>query len=349
MNDKPEDPSTYVTPGHPRGDPTFLEPDTEGPETPLAPFTKNEKAEEYLQNFWRSKEVRYTKTFGYVYPETVEEDPAAVWAALDKLYPTGSAIALLNKPKPALKASTAELAPLAKSHRMVAEKTIDTKIIVAAVKEGDSKALQTIASASEATKVQLPKDRSLEDIVKDRKYLEWLVNVKAVKHSLGGDYFVHVFIGDPDDNIAESYLTNPTHVATFSTFGQDPSTGCGKCQKAQVNRAEVTGQIPLTIALLERYLAGHVHGLGPEDVVPFLQTHLHWRVTNHEGTILNRRDVEGLLVGVVSNEVTLPTGPNELPRYSPSVVAWESITMNQSDGPRGDGTGYTGGPVAAAT
>ena len=344
LNDNPKDPSTYVE-EKPRGGKTFIETDFEGPETPLAPFTSTDKAEEVPSNYWKSEGVRYTKDFGYLYPETVNSDPLAVWTALDNLYPSGSAIALLNKPKSALKTSTAQLAPAAKSHRMIAETPVDTKTIVAAIKDNDSGALQSIASASEAAKVQLPKDRSLEDIVKDKKYLEWLINVKAVKHTLGGDFFVHFFIGDPGDDNPNLYVSNPTHVASFNTFGQDEDTGCEKCLEDQAHGTEVTGQIPLTIALLERYLAGHIDGLTPERVVPFLQKHLHWRVTNLGGTVLSRSDVAGLLVGVVSNEVTLPATSNELPRYSPDVVPWPDITKNQDNAPRGDGTGYIGGTL----
>lgn len=41
---------------------------------------------------------------------------------------------------------------------------------------------------------------------------------------------------------------------------------------------EVTGQIPLTLALTERYLAQMIPDLRAETVVPYMTKNLHWRV-----------------------------------------------------------------------
>ena len=114
---------------------------------------------------------------------------------------------------------------------------------------------------------------------------------------------------------------------------------------------EVTGQIPLTMALVERYLAGKLDGLEPrqDQAIGYLQRELHWRVTDAAGTVIPREELGGhdqLLVVVASNEVTLPSTPYALPTYAPNVVAHEQITMNNG-GSRGDGTGYTGGDIVS--
>jgi tyrosinase len=72
----------------------------------------------------------------------------------------------------------------------------------------------------------------------------------------------------------------PTHVGTFAPLGQPEDTSCEKCQEDQENALEVTGQIPLTVALVERFLAGIIHDLSPTHVVPYLQKNLHWRVVD---------------------------------------------------------------------
>ena len=114
----------------------------------------------------------------------------------------------------------------------------------------------------------------------DNKYLEWIVNIKAAKHALNGRYAVHVFLGPADEESDTSlWSVVPTHVGTFNPLGQPQDTACEKCQAGQAANLEVTGQIPLTVALVERYLAGVVGDLTPESVVPYLQEHLHWRVT----------------------------------------------------------------------
>jgi tyrosinase len=43
--------------------------------------------------------------------------------------------------------------------------------------------------------VQIPDDRSLAHLAKGDTYLKWLVNIKAVKHTLAGEYTVHAFLG----------------------------------------------------------------------------------------------------------------------------------------------------------
>jgi tyrosinase len=52
--------------------------------------------------------------------------------------------------------------------------------------------------------------------------------------------------------------------------------------------------------------------------------------------------VEELVVSVITNEVTIPEDPDDLPIYAPNVDIYPRITM-KLDGvtPRGDGTGLT--------
>ncbi|MFM7948724.1 hypothetical protein, partial [Hafnia paralvei] len=73
---------------------------------------------------------------------------------------------------------------------------------------------------------------------------------------------------------------------------------------------------------------------------------LHWEVVNDVGERLqsHRDKVEGLLVGVISNEVTLPASGSGAPRYSPDVTVYPEITT-KVDGRTGraEGTGVTEG------
>lgn len=105
--------------------------------------------------------------------------------------------------------------------------------------------------------VLIPDERSLISLVKDETYLEWLVNIKAQKHAPGGEHLVHIFLGRVrEDEPTILYSISPYHVGTFAPLGQSEKTRCGKCQEDQAARTEITGQIPLTIALIERYFAG---------------------------------------------------------------------------------------------
>lgn len=293
---------------------------------------------------WTSRNVRTTAPFGYVYPETqswLYPTKKDIEKQLDLLYPNASLASNIKASKGQQTAAVEELKVRSRSLLAFEAAPINTAALVQIASVDPGNAQQALVEA--AQKVELPAERALGDLVHDNKYLEWLVILRAEKHSLGGNFAVHVFLGPPDDDNAALYIADPNHVAAFSTFGTDTNTGCASCKEGQEARLEVTGQIPLTLALVERYLAGKLDGLTPDDVVPFLQKDLHWRVTDQKGSRGSRGDVNGLLVGVVSNEVTLSDEPSALPQYAPDVVTWPAATTRENGEGRGKGTGYTEG------
>ena len=121
--------------------------------------------------------------------------------------------------------------------------------------------------------------RDINHLAPDGKYLEWITNLRALKHGLGGSFSVHIFLGDFQRDNPSSWPFDPNHVGSFTVLGDSADTGCGKCQQDHHSNLQITGQIPLTIALAERYLAHHLNDLTPNSVVPYLQKNLHWRVT----------------------------------------------------------------------
>ena len=121
-------------------------------------------------------------------------------------------------------------------------------------------------------------DRNLKDLAPHGKYLEWITNLKVQKHALDGTFFVHVFLGEFNRENPLAWRSDPNLVGTFSVLGESVGTGCKKCKKDREDQLQITGQVPLTLALAERYLAGQIENLTPEKVVPYLQTNLHWRV-----------------------------------------------------------------------
>ena len=63
--------------------------------------------------------------------------------------------------------------------------------------------------------VKIPPDRDFKNLVIDNKYLEWLVDIKAEKHANNGNFVVHVFLADPQDDNPALYIFNHNHVAAF--------------------------------------------------------------------------------------------------------------------------------------
>nr|XP_036576373.1 tyrosinase [Colletotrichum truncatum]KAF6783111.1 tyrosinase [Colletotrichum truncatum] len=336
VHDNPGDPLTFVTTKRADtrwGNFVVKAGDPETINTPLAPFAR--AVTNGNQEFWTSAGVRYTETFGYAYPETQKSKfptPRDVINELDRLYGRMATFANIMRSSPEdLQNSTEELQHRAKNHIKAERGQFSTLAVTNQVPLANTNG------------VHLPEERDLKKLVgPDKKYLEWLVNIKAEKAELGGNYVVHVFLGNPDDNAPLLYPTNHSHVGVFATFGQDENTACRNCQAGHAAGQEITGQIPITLALVERYLAGMVDSLSPEDVTPYLQENLHWRVTLTNGEVQDRQVLNNLLVSVVTNEVKVPDTPTDLPEYSPDVVVRPDCTTNRQGTGRGHGTGYCG-------
>ncbi|KZL81883.1 tyrosinase precursor [Colletotrichum incanum] len=346
-HDNPNDPSTYVTDqyagtGAIGGNFTVKAGGPETINTPLAPFARSGTKDN--QVFWTSEGVRYTNEFGYLYPETQKSKfptREAILNELDRLYGRNASLAnILRTGDGDFQAVSEEFRSRAKAHLQVAKPSTVTAAAVPAADQAEQKPLlHTNGSAD----TKLPDDRDLKKLVgADNKYLEWLVNIKAEKAELGGNYVVHVFLGDPDDDTPLLYVTNHSHVGAFATFGQNEDTACRNCQEGRASGQRITGQIPLTIALAERYVAGLVESLTPEHVIPYLQKNLHWRVTLSNGEPRPRSQLNNLLISVVTNKVTVPRSPTDLPLYADDVTPWPEATTKRNGGGRGDGTGYDG-------
>ncbi len=121
-------------------------------------------------------------------------------------------------------------------------------------------------------------DPDITDLAENGKHLEWLTNFKVEKHSLGGTFTVQVFLGEFDRENPLAWISDPNKVGSFNVLGDSQDTGCQKCRDDRESGLKVTGQVPLTLALAERYLAGLLPNLKPEGVIPYLQKNLHWRV-----------------------------------------------------------------------
>lgn len=240
--------------------------------TELYPFRPD------VTSWYKSSQARRTQPFGYTYPETA-----------DLTYPTPQA------QRTELMIKIGDIyTPLAKSIRQ-SKKDIPTagaglllqaNVIGQIVNKelpATTEQLQDIVSKLPSDKALLeksqgPKKPYLRDLAPDNKYLEWITNIKSEKHALDGSYSVHIFLGPPEETNVELWPVSPTHVGTFAPLGQPKTTHCIRCQDGQRGHTEVTGQIPLTVALVERYLAGIIPDLTPTTVVPYLREQLHWRI-----------------------------------------------------------------------
>ena len=223
--------------------------------------------------------VKRTEPFGYNYPETAglkypttPAEKTALMKIIGKIYEPLPK--LIRQSKEHKRNAGEDLLPRAQVAKEIAKKDVPATV---AQLESLIEHLPDIESLLE-TSLE-PGKPVLRDLAPENKYLEWITNIKVEKHTLDGGYSVHIFLGDPDETNVALWPASPSHVGTFAPLGQASTTGCGKCQEDQRDHIQVTGQIPLTIALVERYLAGLISDLSESSVVPYLTKHLHWRVS----------------------------------------------------------------------
>lgn len=251
--------------------------------TPLYPFrhaTSGPKGDpNYPNGFFTSNTVKRTESFGYSYPEISgikyplsSDGRRALGQRMEQQYRVPFTALRLSANK--VETAGQDLLPQAALLRQFSDKHIQATSMEKANVMANLPDQKTLLQASLA-----PSKPVLRDILHDNnKYLEWLIDVKAEKHSLRGKYSVHFFLGDVQEDNAYLWPASPYYVGSFAPMGQDSETGCAKCKQEQSERLQVTGQIPLTLALMERYLAQLIPDLSVATVVDFLTKNLHWRV-----------------------------------------------------------------------
>ncbi|USW56418.1 Putative tyrosinase copper-binding domain, di-copper centre-containing domain superfamily, tyosinase [Septoria linicola] len=344
LREDPQNKDTWVTDQNASW--TFMRQDLEKPDsdsTPLYPFKYIDPRDRSLK-WYTSAQTHNIEDFNYTYEELSGLQSLSLAARRSKLIPIIGA--LYPQPGDDVSASFANV-ETAGARMLPQAKMIQTfaqEPIVATA----SQALEVVAALpepqvllQESLQPEKPFLRDLAD--KDHKFLDWIVNVKGEKHALDGKYAVYLFLGPVQEDDVELWPISPHFVGLFAPFGQSATTGCGKCQQAQREQVEVTGQIPLTVALTERYIAQLIPDLSVNTIVPYLQKNLHWRVAVDHQALDDRSQVPGLTVFVVSNEVTATQPTDELPIFADEVVIHAQATTNLDGTGRGNGTGLAVG------
>lgn len=199
----------------------------------------------------------------------------------------------------------------------------------------------------------MPIPVSLAHLAPNNTYTEWVVNVRAQKHGLGGPFRILVFLGDFNTAspatwdtefnlvgrvsvLARDITPNPTTTSTSEAQPETQSQGrCAKCVDDAASELMVSGTVPLTSALLQDIVIDHeINSLRSEEVVPHLKAKLAWRVTMFDhagGAEVDANAVPGLKVSVASTEVRI-RGEDGLPEYSGEYQVWPEVTEGKAGG-----------------
>lgn len=157
-------------------------------------------------------------------------------------------------------------------------------------------------------------------------YHEYDCNIRFERFDLGGRPFtVHIFLGDFNPNPA-TWLWDKNRVGGVYNFVAGVERGddstCSNCEQQSDDHTIVTGQLSLTNAIMDDVEdpANHLNSLIPEEVIPYLQRNLHWRITDPNGREIHRNSLRTLKISVTECSATLPSQPGEFIQYGPQRV-----------------------------
>ncbi|KAF8523809.1 hypothetical protein JB92DRAFT_1518313 [Gautieria morchelliformis] len=282
-------PDAYVTPLKSEAGTFTRKPgEIENVESPLTPFRRTP------DKFWKSNEVRDTKVFCYTYPELskldsvpAEEGRLRLSKDINRLYgPTVPAAQPVPKP---LAPPASVPAPVGKGPSVpeLSAPGPQTAPLPKATEKGPGSE-KTTSSEHKPAPVSTSEDQ--------QSHHEWLANIAVEKYAVKSTFFVHIFLGDIDDD-HKKWGIHPNLVGTHVVFANNAEfTGCERCRHAHEKKKVVTGTIPLTGCLGTRL--GGIYNLAPDKVTPYLQKNLHWRVQKHDGSAVDLKDVPSLKVSV---------------------------------------------------
>ncbi|KAK2880013.1 hypothetical protein FQN49_000648 [Arthroderma sp. PD_2] len=313
-------PDSYVKPVPNRGGSYVTEPGTvEDGNSPLYPFHVNDNTH------YTANTARYTKTFGYTYPEI--QDWGVSKADLQKNV-RRRVNELYNKPS----GQAAKRAPV--HHRAQRSEGYTQGKNYSQSKNAPGTSLETLLDDAfnmvEAIGDSI--DKSLDKFdewgVNNLK-TQWVINVKVNKAAVATPFNIHFFMGEaPKD--ASSWCYAPNLVGSYGTFVQ----GMGSSAPMMVS-----GQIPLSHALAALLSTSTILGLDEDVVVPLLGKFLNWKIQDQSGNIIPTEDIvksnggKGLEISVAKRDVQ-PLGKGDMDNF-PTYGEWKvykKITKGKTGG-----------------
>ncbi|XXG94702.1 ammonium transporter Amt1 [Hypoxylon texense] len=257
--------------------------ETEDSQTALTPFFSN------ATHFWTSDAVRDLEIFNYTYADVANKTRADVTALINSRYGNFTPASMFlttdgtQRHHSRHAGHQSQHPSQAKPHR----------------------------SNGLSWNSQTSTHPSLSAVFKGNKYREWIANVRVSKQAMGGSFSVHLFLGEvPSDPTSWPVASNL--VGTLGIFAHRGKHGMS--HGMSVDR-KVAGTIPMTSALMQMASLGEVPSLHAEDVVPFLQSNLEFRISLTDGRTAEPQDVDGLCISIVSSMVTAPDSETKLAEW----------------------------------
>lgn len=156
-------------------------------------------------------------------------------------------------------------------------------------------------------------------LITDGWYREWIANVRVGKQSLGGPFFIHLFLGKIPNN-TKTWAHAPNLVGTMSIFAAPETPGI-----SMMNH-NISGTLPLTAALTDKVVSGALSSLEPTDVEPYLKLNLKAAVIQADEVVVDTTSISSLGIYIVSSSVRAPENDDELPQWSNITSHFDFVT-----------------------
>ncbi|KAI0687171.1 hypothetical protein BC835DRAFT_1309269 [Cytidiella melzeri] len=317
--------------------------------TPLAPFWDGKAP----NSFWTSDDVKLVSTFGYTYPELLDNpSPAQLTLTVQALYGASSATAFAT----AAFATTAN-SPAARTLEAAAKPLAVTKVpdIIPGVKlpQGPADNFAVGAVAAHDVPEGPPSVESAHEDVEDAKVVDgtaeddipegnktglqdWAVRVRAEKYALKTSFDVIIFLlpNDVEESSisttdSSTWFESDYYVGSVGAFVNSKTEQCGNCRAGIAEKVNIEGFVSLNEAIIE--ISG-LSSFDDEVVHPYLKKNLVWRVRKvSDGAIVLIQDIPSLEVSVWSSALLFVPGAAHLPTFEAS-KHHHSITADMAGG-----------------
>ncbi|KAF5637739.1 di-copper centre-containing protein [Fusarium sp. NRRL 52700] len=175
---------------------------------------------------------------------------------------------------------------------------------------------------------------------------DYVINITYNRFALNGvSYSIHFFIGKESDipGSPEDYKLSVDYIGGIHTFssnywtrGNENGVNCQNCQKQQQSHQLSKGQLPVTLALLQRALHEDarwtdIKHLGKDHVVEYMTKHLHWRAVAVPNQLLKTDNLPDLKVFFKAGKAEHPEDPSKASKYFGYEHQWE-VTKDKLGG-----------------
>ncbi|DAA75792.1 TPA_exp: Tyrosinase [Trichophyton benhamiae CBS 112371] len=287
--------------------------------TPLYPFHADDST------YYTANTARYTKTFGYTYPEI--EDWGVSKADLQKNVRRRVNELYNNPSKQAAKRSTVHRrAQRYDSYIQGSNKSQSPSTTESRFEAVLDDAFDMVEAIGDSISQSL--DRFDEWGVNNMKK-QWVIKIRVNKSAVGKPFSIHFFMGNPPKD-SNTWRYAPNLIGSYGTFVH----GMG-----MPNPSMVCGEVPLSPALAALLSTSTILGLDDTVVVPVLTKFLTWRIQDQDGKVIPTEDVaksnggKGLEIRVAKRDVQ-PLTKGDLDNF-PQFGEWDmydSITKGKVGG-----------------